>query len=618
MKNLISVFLLCFCPVCLFAQDEQTIISITSFGLKPDTRENAVPYVQKALEACKGKTNPVLVFPEGRYDFWPQHCIEREQFEANSDVVNSPKRLAFLIEKMEGLTVDGGGSDFVYHDRMQPFTIDNSKNITIKNVNIDWDIPLSAQAVVLQANEQYVDLQIHSESPYIIENDRLVFVGEGWKSGWGPGGTLEFEKDSRVVTPQTGDKRCLRTKGNYRVEELEPGKVRIHGSFTRFPAVGNLLILRHSRRDHSGIWIAYSKNVQIENLNMYHNAGLGILSQFSENLTFTNVNCIPNERKGRILSGHDDGFHYWSCKGDIIVKNCTFHGLMDDPVNVGGQAVLVTERVDAFTLRCKLMPHYNRGLLWARPGESVGFIESQSMHTFATGTVKSVRKIDNQLFDVTFQEAVPQDVIVGNALENLTWNPNVLITDSYFKSCRARGILMTTTGKVVIQNNIFESSGSAILMSGDANNWYEVSGVKDVLITKNIFRAPCMTSMYSLCEGVISIYPEIPKINGKRPPYHRHIIITDNEFHLFDYPILYALSVEDIEFSNNRLVRSRDYEPFHKRKDGLTFEFCRNIRVKDNTAEGDVLGNTIRLINTPSEECHLGQDSFFKSTNLKE
>ncbi|GHV29463.1 alpha-1,3-galactosidase B [Bacteroidia bacterium] len=588
-------------------------ISVADFGLKPDTRENAVVYVQKALEACKGKTNPVLVFPKGRYDFWPQHCIEREQFEANSDVVN-PKRLAFLIEKMEGLTVDGGGSDFVYHDRMQPFTIDNSRDITIKNLTIDWDFPLLAQALVAQVTDRYIDLNINvRESPYTIENGKLFFVGEGWKKGWER--AMEYDKDNNRVVPQTGDNGCL--VGNWndiRAEELSAGVVRLHlhSPFKRKPAAGNRLVLRHSARDHSGMFVLESRNVHLENIDMYHNCGLGILAQFSENLTYINVNCIPNERKERILSCHDDGFHYWSCKGDIVVKGCTFHALEDDPINVGGQAVLVTERVDAFTVRCKLMPYYNRGLHWARPGESVGFIESQSMHTFATGTIKSVREIDSQLFDLTFQEAVPQDVVAGNALENLTWNPNVLITDSYFKSCRARGILMTTTGKVVIRNNIFESSGSAILMSGEANNWYEVSGVKNVLITKNIFRAPCMTSMYQLCEGVISLYPEIPKINGKLPPYHRHIIITDNEFHLFDYPILYALSVEDLEFSNNRLIRSRDYEPFHKRKDGLTFEFCKKVRVTGNTAEGDVLGNTIRLINTPLGECKLGKNSFFK------
>lgn len=37
-------------------------------------------------------------------------------------------------------------------------------------------------------------------------------------------------------------------------------------------------------------------------------------------------------------------------------------------------------------------------------------------------------------------------------------------------SCRARGILVSTPGKVLIERNYFESSGSAILIAGDANN----------------------------------------------------------------------------------------------------------------------------------------------------
>jgi pectate lyase len=596
----------------------QDTIFVTAFGLKPDTRENAVPYVQKVLEACKGKANPVIVFSKGRYDFWPQHCIEREYFESNTTDVN-PKRLAILIEQMEGLTFDGSGSDFVFHDRMQPFTIDNSQNITIKNISIDWDIPLTAQAVVLQVNEQYIDLQINSESPYIIENGRLVFVGEAWKSAWGLGGTMEFDKDSRIVAPQTGDNGCLRSKErNYRAEELETGKVRIHSSFTRTPAVGNLLVLRHSERDHAGTFILDSKNVQIENLNMYHNGGLGILSQFSENISFTNVNCIPNEKKGRILAGHDDGLHYSNCKGDVVVKNCTFHGLMDDPINVHGTSVRVIERVDDHTLRCKFMHSQSLGLDWARSGELVGFIESKNMQTLKTGNVKSFKKIDNELFDLSFEQAVPNEITSEYSLENLTWTCNVLITDSYFKSCRARGILVSTPGKVVIERNIFESSGTAILIAGDANQWYETGAVKDVLITKNIFRAPCLTSMYQFCEGIISIYPEIPQKTAKTPAFHHNIIITNNEFHLFDYPILYALSVENIEFSNNKLIRSHDYEPFHHRKYGLTFDFCKKIRVTGNTAEGDVLGSTIRLINTPPKECKLANDSFFNYAKLKE
>ena len=51
-------------------------ISIAKFGVAPGSRENAALAVIKALESCKGKENVVLVFPKGRYDFWPQHCIE--------------------------------------------------------------------------------------------------------------------------------------------------------------------------------------------------------------------------------------------------------------------------------------------------------------------------------------------------------------------------------------------------------------------------------------------------------------------------------------------------------------------------------------------------------------
>ena len=99
-------------------------VRITDFGAQPDSRRNAVTAVQKALEACRKADHPVLVFPAGRYDFWPQGCVEKDYFESNT-TANNPKRLGILIEKMSGVTIDGGGSTFVFHDRMQPFTVEH-------------------------------------------------------------------------------------------------------------------------------------------------------------------------------------------------------------------------------------------------------------------------------------------------------------------------------------------------------------------------------------------------------------------------------------------------------------------------------------------------------------
>jgi hypothetical protein len=169
---------------------------------------------------------------------------------------------------------------------------------------------------------------------------------------------------------------------------------------------------------------------------------------------------------------------------------------------------------------------------------------------------------------------------------------------------------MSTPGKVVIENNVFESGGSAILIAGDANYWYETGTVNDVMIRNNVFRAPCLTSMYQFCKAVISICSEIPQVNPLLP-YHRNITITDNEFFLFDYPCLYAFSVENISFTNNRLIRSELFEPWHPRKEGLTFEACKKIKIEKNVLTGEVLDTTVALPGTSSGELDLNEHSGF-------
>lgn len=595
------------------ASTKRDTISIESLGLKPDSRENAVPYVKKAIDMCLNKTNPVLVFPKGRYDFWPQHCIERDYFESNT-TDNNPKRLAIFIERMEEFTLDGLGSIFIFHDRMQPFTVDNSQSITIQNVSIDWDIPLTAQARVSNVTPDYIELNINAyESPYIIENNKLVFIGEGWKSPWSS--TIEFDAETETISPQSGDQCLGKDWQKYRAEEIKTGVVRVYYPFKRKPEINNWLVLRHSARDHAGIFIVDSKNVHLNNINMYHCAGLGVLSQFSENLYFSKVNCVPNKSKGRILAGHDDGLHFSNCKGQIDINDCKFHALMDDPINVHGTAVKIVEKVSSKKLRCKFMHSQSVGLNWARKGDLIGLLNHNTMHTVGKIKVTTFKKIDAETIEIEFEETIPSTIMLGDALENITWSPDVAINNCFFGSCRARGILVSTPGKVLIENNIFESSGSAILIAGDANYWYETGAVKDVLIKDNIFRSYCLTSMYQFCEAVISICPEIPTADLDLP-YHRNIIMTNNEFDLFDYPIVYAFSVQGLEFSNNTLKRSFKFKPWHVRKAGLTFDSCSQIKIYNNKTIGDILGVNIALFKTSKEELKTPIDPIFHSVEI--
>jgi len=580
-----------------------TEVRVTDFGVKPDSRRNAVSAVQRALEACRKLDRPVLVFPRGRYDFWPDGCIERDYFESNT-THNNPKRLGILIEKFTGLTIDGGGSSFVFHDRMQPFTVDHSTAVVLRNCSIDWDIPLSAEAVVEKSTEDYLELQLDDRQfPYVIEGGKLVFVGEGWKSAWWD--TMEFEGETLRVVPRTGDAGCLGDGWrDYRAEELEKGRIRLHYRFGRRPAVGNVLVLRHSERDHAGLFIVDSKDITVEKVDLFHCAGLGLLAQYSENLVIRAFNAVPSPRR-KVLSGHDDGVHLSNCRGLVLIENCRFHGLMDDPINVHGTSVRVIGRLGPDRLRCQFMHEQSTGMTWGRQGDQIGYIEHNSMRTIGRGVCSAYHAIDRDTFEVVFEQPVPAQIQVGDALENLTWSPDVTIRGCHFGSNRARGILVSTPGRVLIENNRFESSGSAILIAGDANYWYESGAVTDVTIRGNVFEAPCLTSMYQFCEGIISIDPEIPKLDPGFP-FHRNIRIEKNEFHPFDFPVLYAKSTEGLTFSNNRLIRSQAFSAFHSRKATVTLEACRGIRIEGNVFEGEVLGRNIVLEQTPESELVVG------------
>jgi hypothetical protein len=48
---------------------------------------------------------------------------------------------------------------------------------------------------------------------------------------------------------------------------------------------------------------------------------------------------------------------------------------------------------------------------------------------------------------------VPVELREGNAIENITWTPEVEIRNNFFARIPTRGVLVTTRRKVVIENN---------------------------------------------------------------------------------------------------------------------------------------------------------------------
>lgn len=99
---------------------------------------------------------------------------------------------------------------------------------------------------------------------------------------------IEFESDTHFVVPGTGDLVLGWNWGDYTAVSPRYGIVRLSrkGGFERYPAEGNWLVLRHSTRDHAGIFICGSHDVRLSDVQVYHTAGLGILAQYSSDIAF--------------------------------------------------------------------------------------------------------------------------------------------------------------------------------------------------------------------------------------------------------------------------------------------------------------------------------------------
>lgn len=166
--------------------------------------------------------------------------------------------------------------------------------------------------------------------------------------------------------------------------------MRFWGDFRgRQPTAGNVVVLRHGRRLHAGVFVNECERITLERFTLYACGGLGILAQFSKDLHFIEVAITPNRQRGRqFVCGHDDGIHLSNDRGRVEITRCRFEGLMDDPVNLHGTAARIEQVAGPYTLVGRLMHPQSRGFPhWAKNGQRISFVRSSTLSRLGQASV---------------------------------------------------------------------------------------------------------------------------------------------------------------------------------------------------------------------------------------
>lgn len=537
-------------------------------------KADAMPAIRAALDECRRTHAAELVLPEGVLNIRPEASYERYQCISNND--ESLKHIAFDLGGMSHFAVRGQNTTLLFTGFISPFSLQDCADITISGLSIDYTHTFHSEGLIRGTGDGYLDVEFPADYRIGLDNGCLYIMDGEWET-YPFGNMLEYDPVKDEVAFDANDYWLSRQ--TLPAEQIGDRLYRIHKENIK-ATVGNVMVLGAASRLNPGFFIADSHDIFIKDVNLYHCGGMGVIAQMSRNIELNKLVIIPSPGKGRVVSITADATHFVNCSGYIRMIDCTFRNQKDDATNIHGLYMGIDKQTSPRSLQLSWRNGAQQGLQFLRPGMTVEIVRNKTMTQLCRATVKSVEVLNRHITNVTFTADLPEGIEPDMVVAADDAYPDVLISGCTFSGNRARGLLLGSRGKMVLENNYFHIPGAAILFEGDGNYWFEQSGVRDVTIRNNVFEN-CNFGYRVWGNACISVGSGVPdRTSGEC--YHRGITIEDNTFRVFDPRILYLYSVDGLTFRNNRIEMTTDY-PYLR---GVTERFrvsndCKNIDIQE-------------------------------------
>lgn len=468
-------------------------LNASEYGIIPG--EQVAEKLDALLKSLRGdEEEKTVVFAPGKYyvdsDFCPEEKLYITNTIANREYKRGEKKhiqkIAFNIQDTHKLTLAGMGATFVMQGRVTNAVIRNCSDITFEGIEITAENPDEHEFTVENIGKTFVDFRLDSESTYIKKKNGFYFTGKDYCSpflgdlitGW------YFGKISG-----TDRNRIIRSRhpfsGLLCITEKEKNLFRVkYASADRFEK-GETYCIYDVRRTNVGFFMENSKNITLREVKQRHNVSLAVVAQNTENISIEGVSFCPAEGSVKQFVSYADFLQFCMCKGQINVTDSVFRGAGDDVLNVHGTHLkIVSAKQNEITL--KYMHSESYGYLPFNAGDKIEFINGSTLLTEGSAEVVSAELTDEQ--HITLKVKDSTGCRRGLFVENITLCPDLYFAGNRMSRIVTRGLLVTTRGKVLIEDNDFENLiMPAVLCSDDARSWFESGRCEDVTIRNNRF-----------------------------------------------------------------------------------------------------------------------------------
>lgn len=583
MKTLLTLYtVLCMVGTSLFAKNAERPTQEMTLELQaPASHADAGEALRRLiLQAAESNLPTTISIPKGVYHFYPESAPEHKLYISNHDQ-QPVHRIGIPLQGLHHVSLKGNGSTFVFHGKMLPILLMDCSAVSISDINITVDSPLAREGRIVKIDaDGGVTLQFPKTPKWSVENGKFTLSGRGWQLS--PNHALGFRPDGAMLAHSLwGDMGW-----NFPAEPVGEDCVRFNTG-TKWQqyklAEGDTLVLRNAWRPHPGMLLYRAEDTTLNNVVFHDSLGMALIAQRSKNIHINGGGC--RRAPGRVHTTAADATHFSNCAGLILVENATYEGMMDDAINVHATCPAIVEVKSPTEVLARFMHGQAYGFEIAAPGEKLHFIRGKTLeNTEESSEVEKVQVVSPTHILIKLKHPLPQGIGVGDAVENADWHPQVIFRNNTVRHNRARGALFTTPRPVLVEGNHFDhSSGSAILLAGDAQGWYESGRCLDVCIRNNTFEHN-LTALYQFTHAIISICPEVREPAKQQTRYHQNVRIEGNTFITHRVPLLYAISAANVSFRNNNITYTDRY-PAAKNTAPFILQHCENMQLEEPAAK---------------------------------
>lgn len=491
---------------------------------------------------------------------------------ANSSPVIKDKqtrRFAIVMKDLKNVTVDGNGTRILLTDKGSFAFLENCENVTIRNFTFDVATPCCPEFSVIKTG-------LTSANVRTAPNTRIVTCGDTFEVMCGNTKINVDGKGITYVRTLDSDRNAIFTVGKdttdifSRVSKAEILEDDGESQIVRFSFKslcplknGCSYSYRTNVRDEAGFVFDNCKDVRLENCNVKYMHTQGIVAQFCENVTVEKLDVRP--KTGQSVACTGNVFDFFQCTGRIRISDSYFCGCLGKIVNLCSQYVRVNGRLSDNDLACAYANPKFYGVPFCKGGDVIAVTEPADLVHTGRYMVKrcQVDNINPDLFRVTFEDPLPQDV-VGKVLENVSVNNARLeFENNTLYDVPNKALCINSSGDHLIRGNNFKKvTKSAVYIGGDAKSAFTAGRVGAVDISSNRF---------SDCNSPI-ICAE-PDVTETTDDYVESVTLSANDFSESEKTLYDIKHARNFAFRGDNVCDDEKYQ-------GVT-AFCRTVTVSD-------------------------------------